>query len=166
MNVNAILTAIEECARGDVGVTRTGVETLELGAYAHRDETVAARARTAPRVEVEIADIKRSMAVGPELASVLIMEVGLLVRLEYTTEHELQADQRLAVRAQAAEDVETVRRALSYPGNLSSTYSGTSTGIVSGCLSSWEAARVVREDWAKRIYRVEMRCRVLVRDAV
>jgi hypothetical protein len=99
-------------------------------------------------------------------ASRAIHEIELRVRWAFSTSTELSADARRTVRADCLEMVETCRRALTWPGNLSATSAAAATNLVGGALEMKGPARVTREDWEKRIFTAEALFSGLVNDTL
>ena len=168
MDAEAILTAAEEVLRGTLG----GVRTVTAGALlrdayvGQTDEQLRMAVLVNARFEVEATSLQRTKAVGPVNASKAIHEIELRVRLAFSTESELGANDRRTVRADCLEMVETCRRALTWPGNLSATSASTATNLVGGALESKGPARVTREDWAARIFVTEALFSGLVNDTL
>lgn len=165
MDADAILTAVEEVLLGTLGTVRTvAAGTFERRAYEGLDITAAARALEVPRFEVEVTGQQATGVIGPRTSNVGVERVHVLVRFLFPTEHELVDDERRATRADALEKVRDARLALEWPPNLVQTVAGAPTGLVSGCLVAVPAgAKVIREDWKKRLYEVELAFEQLVR---
>lgn len=102
----------------------------------------ARRAVTGARIEATIGDFRRSPASPPITGDLIIYDFGVTVRVVRLIERaaQLTDSERDAVHALAAEDVDVIRQALEYPGNLTETAAATSTGIVSGLLR-WESSK-------------------------
>lgn len=166
MTVQKVVEAVMDCAKGLIGSVRVvGAGDLLAGAYAEAsDFQLAQRVRINPRVEVEVVGSERTGGVGPVTSDRAILAVDLRIALAMTTETEVSEAARTGVRNDALAMWEEVRRALTWPGNLATTSAGSATGIVSGCLTKCGPMRVTREDWPKRIYRMEAPARALVLD--
>lgn len=164
MSFGAALTAIEECLDGTLGSVRTTTsDDLSRDAYAAADDfTLAQRAMSGRRFEVEVVGQRRTTAVGPPTADRAVLALDILIVLVVPTASEVEGDLRAAVRALAENIYMRAQQALMWPGNLVTTVAGASTGIVSGCLSKCGPARVTREDWKARIYRLEAPATALV----
>ena len=162
----AVLTAIEEVCLGTIGTVRTiPAASILRGVYAGiADLTLAENVRAKGRFEAELLGHERTGAVAPEAGNVHVYGVDVRVQLAMTMESEVEADQRRATRAAALDFAEAVRRALRWPGNLTSTAAAVATGAVSGCFVKLGPSRVTREDWKARIFRMEMVGRFLVKD--
>lgn len=161
-----VMDAIERCCLGTIGSIRTVTAgTVERDAYgAIADFTLAQRVRVKARFEVELVSATRTGHIAPATANRAILEVVVRIVLALTTETEVAADDRRDVRRDALGLWETIRQALTWPGNLS-TVDATATLIVSGCLRKCGPARVTREDWPKRIFRLEAEGVALVEQA-
>lgn len=159
-----VLAAIEQCCLGTIGSVRTvQAGTIERGAYGvMADFTLAQRVRVKARFEVELVSAKRTGVVAPVTANVAYLEIEVRLRLAFTTEKEVDDDERRYVRDDAIGVWEMLRMALTWPGNLA-TVDATATGIVSGCLASCGPMRVTEENWPKRFFRFEAPGRALVR---
>lgn len=162
LNTEPALTAIRKCIEGTLGAVRTVTAgDLTSGLQdAASDEKLHGRARIATRYDVKYDYHSVTDAILSDVSDVKIIEVGFLIQLFFTTEHELDEDQRVATRAGALDLMEQVRAALSWSGNLlnDGESPAVATNLVSAKLSTEKGsrARVVREDWDKRIYVVEL----------
>lgn len=157
MDANAILTATEEVLRGVLGSVRTVAPgSIERDAYAGiSDEQLRMAVLVRARFELETVSIARSKAVGPVTASVAIHDLILRVRLAFSTETELNADERRETRADCIDKIEECRRALTWPGNLATTLLGAPTNLVGHALQERGDSRIIREDWDARIFVAE-----------
>ena len=160
-----VVKAVEDCCRGVLGSVRTSPSSVR-GAYAGIDDlTLAENARTnfgtsKPTIEVEVLGTRATVAVGPTTGDRVVKEYSLNLVVVLPTSSEIEADQRRNTRALGVDLFHQYRAALTFPGNLA-TVDGSPTGIVSGCASSCGPMRVTREDFKKRIYRLEAPVRVL-----
>lgn len=163
MSFDAALQAIEECCLGTIGSIRTQTDSLQRDAYEVADDlTLAERAIVAKRFEIEVVGQRRTTAVGPSTSDRAVHALDLRIALVCPTASEVETALRRAVRGLAANVWMRTQEALMWPGNLALTSAGTATGIVSGCLSRCGPARVTREDWKARIYRLEAPATALV----
>lgn len=161
---DAIVNACRKVIEGTLGSIRvvTAAAYQSQGYAGLSDEAAGARVRVKPRYDVQIDSWQRTGDIGNEMSSRGVFELMLTIKLFWTAEHQVREDQRRATRAIVLEGVETIRRALAFPGNL--TTDGTNpTGIVSGCLVGQQnnPARVVREDWDARLIEVDLPMRAL-----
>jgi hypothetical protein len=164
LSAAALLTAAEEVCLGTIGSVRTvAAGTVALDGYeGQTDEKLAAAVRVKPRIEIEVIEFGRTGAVAPMTANVAIERVTLRLVLVLTTEFELRDDQRASVRAAWLELMEALRDALCWPGNLAQTLAATTTRLVGRQLMPAGAARVLREDWRRRVYKGEQRLTGLI----
>lgn len=166
----AVFTAIEEVALGALGSIRTvPAGTLARDAYQGiGDRTLAERVLVKPRVEVALVGVGRSKVIAPATASKQLYDLELKITLALTTEHEVREDERRATRAEGLALATQVIEALTWPGNLAQTVAGSLTGLISRCLHWVGPAKVVREDFKKRVFVLELpaRGRVLASAAV
>jgi hypothetical protein len=168
VDAQAILRAIRQTLESAIDAPRALADsTFDRASYAGLDDaTIAVRALVRPRFDVELLGFTRTSAVAPEQSSRAVIDVAMRVLLTYSTEHEAREDDRFIVRGKALQDSELARRALCYPGSLAVDAAGAETGIISGCLLAKTQARVVREDWKKRIYQVAIECSALVCETI
>lgn len=165
VDADAIVNACRKVIEGSLGTIRTvTASTYQAQGFAGLgDETIGLRARVKPRYDVQLDSWQRTGDIGNEMSSRGVFELLLTIKLYWSPDHQVREDQRRAIRAIVFEGIETVRRALAFPGNL--TTDGTSqTGIISGCLMGQPSnpARVVREDWENRIIEADLPMRALV----
>jgi hypothetical protein len=146
-----MLTAIRECLLGTIGSTRAvDAGDLREGAYPSTVEHEAARSVTGPRFEVSVLEMRPSSESPWEHSPTRLIAVEIQVRTEWSTEFELQDEERSALRASALSQLEECRAALMRAGNLTATSEPLPTGIVSGCLHRCLGHRLEREDWPRR----------------
>ncbi|AKF08887.1 hypothetical protein [Sandaracinus amylolyticus] len=100
------------------------------------DEAILTRALVRPRVEARITTQRPSPASPPVGGNIRFYDVVFVVRVTrvVTPIEQLSDDDRDALFALCAEDVDVIAQALGYPGNLSATEGGTPTDIMSGVL--------------------------------
>lgn len=153
----AILTAIEELAKGEIGAVRAlGAAELGLDAYDSIDDrTLAERALVLPRIEVMLESLERNKHVAPRTASVQIDDVNLKLRIAVRTEAEVRHEERMRSRARALSLADRLTKALTWPGNLTQTAAAVSTGLVSRCLHRVGPWKVTREDFKKKVLVIE-----------
>lgn len=168
MDGSAILTAAEEVLRGTLGSVRTvAPTTIQRDAYAGMsDEQLRMAVLVMTRFEVEAVSLLRSKAVGPVTASIAIHELILRVRYAFSTETELDADERRATRAACLNKIEECRRALTWPGNLAETLALVPTNLIGHALTERGEARIIREDWDTRIFVAEALFIGLINDSL
>jgi hypothetical protein len=157
MTKRAVLQAAEEVLAGAIGGVRTvEPETVERGAYAGiTDAQLRGSVNVSARCEVETVEDETTGIVANELADLSIDKLTLRVRLAFSTKSEISDDDRRDVRAAAFETADTCRDALAFAGNLRATREGTLTRLAGEALNRRGPVRVVREDWATRIFVVE-----------
>ncbi len=162
MSADAMIRAVEEVCLGTLGTVRTETDSLTRDAYAVMDDlTAAQRAIVNARFEVETVGEERTTSVGPSTSNRAIVAYDLRVALIFPTASEVEADLRRDVRARVLNTLGRVRKALTWPGNLTQTLAAVATGVVPGGVKC-SPGRVTREDWKSRIVRAEMPIRVLV----
>jgi hypothetical protein len=110
------------------------------------DESVLAKAADKPRVETTIADMKASNATPPVMGNVALWDVVFSTKVTriVTPLEQVSDDDRDTLMASVATDVDVIRQALGFPGNLTTTTAGTATDIVSGLLVLQSARIQVR----------------------
>lgn len=94
------------------------------------------RAIENPRINAEVTGIRRSPASPPINGNLTIYDFDVevrIVRIMSTLEQLDDASLEL-LRSRAFEDVDVIRQALEYPGNLTATDGGDVTDIASGML--------------------------------
>ncbi len=93
-------------------------------------------ARSVP-VESRVVSIKRSAASPPVIGNIALFDVDLEVRAVYAvvTASTLTDATRDSLAGLAYQHADTLSQALGYPGNLTTTTAGASTGLVSGLLA-------------------------------
>lgn len=151
------IEAAEEVLRGLLGAGRVvPAGIIDRGAYAgSSDEKLGADVLVKVRAEVVVVESARSPAIGPETATQFVQEVTFAIRFAFSTPMEIEADLRRAARAAALLVSEDAIDALAYAGNLSTTVAGNATSLVGGAFIRKGPTRVVREDWAARLFVVE-----------
>lgn len=151
---HATLTAVGEVLTGAIGTGRTVPPTL-LGPGAYEtasDEKLGGDLLVRPLFDVKVVEYERTGAIAPETADRSVCRIGLQIRLGFSTASEVEEDLRLTVRAAFLHIVDACLCALAYAGNLASTAGGENTNLVGAALIRKGPARVVREDWAKRLF--------------
>lgn len=153
----ALLVAVDEVITGALGSVRTMPPIFEVGAAYDgvSDEKLGGDVIVRPMADVKLLEVERTGAVAPETADLSIDRVTLRIRVAFTTADQLDGDLRRAVRALCWAMVESIQDALAWAGNLVQTAGGAATGVGGGALMRTGPARVVREDWAKRIFVAE-----------
>mgnify|MGYP007083423758 CR=1 FL=1 len=153
----AILTAIEELAKGEIGATRVlSAGDLALDAYDTIDDrTLAERTLVSPRIEVMLESIERNKAVAPRTALVQVDDVNLKLRIAVRTESEVRHEERMRSRARALSLADRLTKALTWPGNLAQTAGAVPTGLVSRCLHRVGPWKVTREDFKRKVLVIE-----------
>lgn len=163
LNADAIINACRKVIEGTLGTTRvvaTG-QVLDQAQAGLTDEALGFRVRVKARYDIEVTSWRRTGAIASEMYNSSVSELGLNLKMWFTTEDELIESSKRATRASALELIEEARAALCFPGNLT-TDGTTATGIISGCLMQSSEAKITREDWEQRIFAVEVPMRALV----
>lgn len=161
----AVLQAAEEIITATLGTVRmVPVSLVVIGAAydGATDEKIAGDVVVQPLADVALLDYETTGAVGPETSNLAVDRVTLRVRVAFTTASELEAELRRAVRALCWLVVESIQDALAWPGNLIQTSDANATNLVGGALIRKGPARVLREEWAKRIFVTEFQMTGLV----
>jgi hypothetical protein len=134
----AIIQAVRDVIEDAHGSVRTIADgTYEPGVYEQMTSRAEAmQALGSPRAEVAITSVARHEASPPPQGSFQLLALELEVRVvrPFALNEALDNDDRAALRAVAAADGDVLQQALCWPGNLSQTAAGTSTGLVSGML--------------------------------
>ena len=145
-----LLAAVREVAQG-AGAHRVVTDVPRLGAYPAAASQEAMRSVAGPRVEVWVSEVLPAKTQFFEMAPVKALDVEITLRFEVTTlSHELDDEQREALRARMWTLVDSARAALQRPGNVTTTSAGVATHIRSGCIRVYSGARLEREDWPKK----------------
>lgn len=138
LRAEAITTRLREVLEQSSGVLRTVPasrffgdlpEGLDMGEEIRR-------AIENPRINANVAGVRRSLASPPVNGNLTIYDFEVevrIVRIVSTLEQLDDASLEL-MRSRAFEDVDVIRQALEYPGNLSTTDGGDVTDIASGML--------------------------------
>lgn len=149
VQMTRLLTAIEELLEGTIGSVRTVTsgDFMNTVYSGQDDEAKAVQALVKKSFDVAPLTLERSPATLTERSSLVLIEARLRVSVAYRLDSEVVKSRRKAVRAEAADDAETIRQALSYPGNLTQTNAGEDTNLVSGMLLEDGPYQVTREDW-------------------
>lgn len=143
------LRRVREVVEDSAGSLRP-VPTSRFGGEAPTgldDESLLAKAVDRPRVEATITSITPSAATPPVVGNLRIYDATFSVKVTRLVSplEQVSDDDRDALMALAAEDVDVIGQALGWPGNLSTTTAGTATDIVSGLLLPRAARTVVRK---------------------
>lgn len=113
------------------------------------------RASVAPRFIVRISSQRRSDAALPACASIRMLELDVAIVYTYKLPNPANMpDVYETEKARADGDVDTMARALEWPGALDVTSAGRATGIVSGLLR-FDSSTVVTEDAASGLYEIQ-----------
>lgn len=141
----AALKRVRQVVEDSAGTLRT-VPSARFGGEAPTgldDESLLAKAADRPRVEATITSISPSAATPPVIGNVRIYDTTFSVKVTrlVTPLEQVSDDDRDALMALAAQDVDVLGQALGYPGNLDTTATGTATDIISGLLVP-RAARI------------------------
>ena len=161
-----VLTAIREVCEGSVGSVRTVVsDTMLSGLHTGMaDARKATLALVKPRFDVQPVAWGKHVSTPSVKGTVAIREIQLNLLVSYHLEitDDLNQAEKEAIRATVFNNAETIRQALTFPGNLTQTASATSTGLVSGLLEEIGEFKVIREDFAAHILDTSQAFRGLV----
>ena len=139
----AILKSIKELLDGDIGTIRT----VATDAASPGHIPWAGQVLSEPRFDVQI--IARRHHPGTPISVLASRRVDIL-DIQIDCRHQLRAnileDKREETRALVEGDMDEFVQALSFPGNLSATASGTSTGIMDGLLLN-ATSSLIEERW-------------------
>lgn len=144
VKAEAITTRIKEVLEQCSGTFRTvpsGRFSGDLPEGLGIDEEVR-RAIENPRINANVVRVSRSPASPPIMGNVVLYDLELEVRIVriMSTLEQLDDDSLQLLRSRAFEDVDIVRQALEYPGNLTTTEGGEATDIVSGMFRFTESS--------------------------
>ncbi len=164
MDEGALITAIREVLRGELGAVRVvAPDTLREGTYRGiPDERAYSLAQVAPRFHVEVPAPIRTGALGPSTANLVLYEVSPRVVLTHAAPHpdgEASVALRYDLTATALEHARIVVDALTWPGNLASTLAAEATGLRSQCLIEDPPHPEPERRWDRRLLRTELRFR-------
>lgn len=135
----ALITRIREVIEDSRGAMRT-VPTGRFSGDMPQgltEEEQQRRAMVNPRARVEVNDISRQSQSPPINSNLIFYEVGVTVTVSrlFARDQQLNDDTGDVTQAAGAEDVDIIRQALEWPGNLDYTEAGAPTGVISGMLS-------------------------------
>lgn len=166
MTIAVALNATRRAIEGLVGTVRAvPTDTVQGQGYEGlTDEALGSRVLVKYRYDLVVDSQERTGGVGPESADTNIVQIRARVRLSLPTDFELIENARASVRSDAYQLAEQIRLALCMPGNIT-TDGVEQTGIVSGCWTQQGPVVLVREDWKKRIFILDMPLRCLVKQA-
>lgn len=136
LKTEAITTRVREVLEASAGIFRrvpAGRFSGDLPEGLALDEELR-RALENPRVVAHFTRVARSPASPPIMGDVLLYDLDLEVRIirTVTTLEQLDGDALDLLHSRAFEDVDVVRQALEFPGNLTATDGGDVTDLVSG----------------------------------
>lgn len=144
---SALLTRLREVLEDGYGSLRT-IAAATYGGNLPEDFTGqgdSVRSLGQPQVECLITKITRSPSSPILKSNVALYELDVRVRIVRRMSADLAVSEtaRDAVKAAASTDADVITQALSWPGNLTTTQAGASTGVVSGMLSHRESSTTV-----------------------
>jgi hypothetical protein len=146
----AILTRIREVVEESAGTLRTVPSARFLGQLPEglAESEEARRALVKPRVHAAIIRTARAAESPPITGNLVIYDLSVEVKIiRLVTRLEQLSDTDMdALQATALEDVDVVRQALEYPGNLTQTEAGDPTDLISGLLSYVDSRIRVRRE--------------------
>lgn len=144
----AIQTRVREVLEASAGTLRAVPLNTYQGDFREGDSDMenARAAVTRARVEARLLSQKRSASSPPAIGNIALYEQRWRVRVQRIVDRTAQIDDatRDAAKAMAFRDADILAQALGFPGNLSTTTAGTSTGIVSGLFTYLESSSDVR----------------------
>lgn len=142
-----LMIRLREVIESSAGTLRT-TDTLEFvgglapGLDGNEESRRAMRAEASDGfeevlVESRVLSVKRSAASPPVIGNLALYDIEVEVRAVYpiNTKALLTDATRDKVAGYAARHADTLSQALGYPGNLTQTTAGVSTGLVSGLLA-------------------------------
>jgi hypothetical protein len=144
VKAEAITTRIREVLEASSGTFRTVPAGRFLGDLPEGldfDEELR-RALENPRINANITRVARSPASPPIMGNIALYDLDLEVRIVriMSTIEQLDDAALELLRSRAFEDIDVVRQALEFPGNLTTTDGGEVTDIVSGMFRFIEAS--------------------------
>jgi hypothetical protein len=140
-----LLTRVREVTESAAGTLRTITAGVFIGDMppglgtneeARRALAVLSNGTKVP-CEARVVRMRRSKASPPVIGNLALYDVEVEVRAVYPVATSVTLDDatRDSVSGLAAKHGDTLAQALGYPGNVSTTTAGQSTGVVSGLLS-------------------------------
>jgi hypothetical protein len=146
ISATAILKTIRELLDGDIGSIRTiGTAAMSPGHTPWHGQVLSQ-----PRFDIQV--INRRRHPGSPISALANRRVSIM-DLQIDVRHQLSAnireDARETTRALVETDIDAMVQALHYPGNLTQTASGTTTGIMDGLLLNLESG-LIEESWEER----------------
>lgn len=158
ISMTNIVTAVEELIEGTIGSVRTiSAGDFQADTYYQGQDDDAKAVATLVKKSFDVVPNgqERTDATLSERHSLVIIRVFIRLLVAYRTNAQVVAAQRKAVRNLAHEDAESIRQALSYPGNLTQTSGAAATNLISGLLQKDGPLQVVREDWDANLYETQ-----------
>ena len=141
----AIMTRLREVLEDARGTLRTIPATLYTGKLPPGLDVNEEARRAIPSLvagtlvptEARITRVARSAASPPVIGNLALYDLAIEVRQVFpvSSREKLDDDYRDTFMGIAAASADIIAQALMYPGNLTTTQSGSATGIVSGMLS-------------------------------
>lgn len=146
-NLTARLREVLEDARGTLRTIASGTYLgklppgLDVNEEARRALAVITNGSGAP-TEARVVNVKRSAASPPVIGNIALYDIEVEVRQvwPFHSLNKLDDDQRDVTQGLAAAAADIIAQALTYPGNLTTTHAGASTGLVSGMLAYVDSA--------------------------
>ena len=158
LKMQAIRRAIRECLTGALVSARSPVAGYASDDLFTNAETYTqlARAVIQPTFEVTVNSIGRQEDSPSTVNNILLYNVEASVVVSYKLDDNvLSPDLFDVAKADAERDVDVFTRALGWPGALTQTIGGVTTGLVSGLLRS-TGSTIVDDDPDQGLYRVEL----------
>jgi len=139
VQAQALIHRIREVLEQSAGTLRTVPSGRFQGDWPQglSDATQARIVFANPRVRVNLESFSRSQYSPPINGNIVIYDIGVsvIVARLFDREKQITSDDYDAVQAYAAEDTDVIRQALEWPGNLTTTSTGSATDLISGMLA-------------------------------
>lgn len=148
----ALVTRLREVLESSAGTLRTVPASRFDGELPEglSDDEQMRRGLTAPRIRAEVRVMGRSKYSPPINSNLIIYDIGVTVVSLRTITRDEQVDESSndVLMSAALTDMDVIRQALEYPGNLTSTSAAVATDLVSGMLEhvSSEMGAVLKID--------------------
>ena len=135
---SALITRLREVLEDSRGTLRTVPAARFDGDLPEglSDDEQMRRGLTAPRIRAEIRVMGRSKSSPPINGNLIIYDIAVTVASLRTITRDEQLDETSndVLMAAALTDMDVIRQALEYPGNLTQTQAAVATDLVSGML--------------------------------
>ena len=135
----ALLTRLGEVLTDGLGAKRPITGSRFSGDFQEglADNEIMRRGLAAPRVRADVMVMGRSKSSPPINGNLIIYDIQVTVTSVRTITRDEQVDETSndTLVAAALVDMDAIRQALEYPGNLTTTAAAAATDLVSGMLS-------------------------------